>query len=184
VGACAAADVGNWSASSIVVCPPRFNTLVDAAGTKGAVLGHGLGRLLAAARDLPGDDALAFFVDKHGGRNTYAAFIQHALPGGAVVVREEGLARSTYEVVGLGREVRLTFQPRAEAACFCVALASMASKYLRELFMLEFNAFWQQHVPGLKATAGYPTDAARFLQAILPAAQKLGIKETALWRRK
>jgi hypothetical protein len=182
--ACAASGVTDWRAGSVVVCPPRFNALVDAAGSKGAVLGHSLGRLLRSALDLPGEDALAFVVDKHGGRNTYAAFIQHSLSGGAVVVRQEGMARSAYEVVGRGREIRLTFQPRAESACFCVALASMASKYLRELFMLEFNAFWQQHIPGLKATAGYPTDAARFLQDVRPAARKLGIDEAALWRRK
>ncbi len=182
--ACAAAGVCDWWARSAVVCPPRFNALVDAAGSKGAVLGNALGRLLQSARDLPGGEDLAFFVDKHGGRNTYAAFIQHALPGGAVVARQEGMARSVYEVVGLARGMRLTFQPRAESACLCVALASMASKYLRELFMLEFNAFWQQHVPGLKPTAGYPTDADRFFQAIRPAVRKLGLDEAVLWRRK
>jgi hypothetical protein len=94
------------------------------------------------------------------------------------------MGRSAYDVVGLGRDVCLTFQPRAEAACFCVALASMASKYLRELLMLEFNAFWQSHVPGLKATAGYPTDAARFFEEIRPAARKLGIDDACLWRQK
>jgi hypothetical protein len=181
---CAAAGVCDWWARSAVVCPPRFNALADSAGTKGAVLAHSLGRLLQCARDLPDSEDLAFFVDKHGGRNTYAAFLQDALPGGAIVVRQEGMARSTYEVLGLNRGMQLTFQPRAETACFCVALASMASKYLRELFMLEFNAFWQQQVPGLKATAGYPTDAARFFQAIRPAVRKLGIEEAALWRRK
>jgi hypothetical protein len=182
--ASAAAGVCDWWARSVVVCTPRFNTLVDGAASKGAVLGHALGRLLQSARDLPGTEDLAFFVDKHGGRNTYAAFIQHALSGGAVVAHREGMAQSVYEVIGLGRGVQLTFQPRAESACFCVALASMASKYLRELFMLEFNAFWQQHIPGLKPTAGYPTDAARFFQAIRPAIPKLGLDEAALWRRK
>jgi len=65
-----------------------------------------------------------------------------------------------------------------------VALASMVSKYVRELLMREFNAFWQQHVPGLKPTAGYPGDAARFFAAIRPAAVQLGIPEDVLWRRR
>ena len=60
----------------------------------------------------------------------------------------------------------------------------MVSKYLREVLMLEFNTFWQSHVPGLKATAGYPGDAARFFDEIRPLAQRLGIPEAALWRRK
>jgi hypothetical protein len=60
----------------------------------------------------------------------------------------------------------------------------MVSKYLRELLMLEFNRFWQARVPGLKPTAGYPGDAARFFEAILPAAKQLRIAEGTLWRRK
>jgi ribonuclease HII len=124
------------------------------------------------------------WVDKQGGRNSYAAQVQHGLPGGAVVVEEEGAERSSYRVVGLGEPWRVTFQPRADGEQFCVALASMVSKYVRELLMGEFNAFWQRHVPGLKATAGYPGDAGRFLEAIRPAARVLGIAEEALWRRK
>jgi hypothetical protein len=55
---------------------------------------------------------------------------------------------------------------------------------LREVLMLEFNRFWQGHVPGLKATAGYPGDAARFLAEVRDAAARLGVAEAALWRRK
>ena len=60
----------------------------------------------------------------------------------------------------------------------------MVSKYLRELFMGEFNRFWQTHIPGLKATAGYPGDALRFLEAIRPAAAMLKIPEGSIWRQK
>jgi hypothetical protein len=184
-GACAGAEVGSWLARSVVVCTPRFNTLLDAHGSKGAVLGHALTALLRGMYErLPGDEGLYFLVDKHGGRNAYAAMIQHALPGGMVLARQEGMARSAYRVLGLGREVELTFQPRADTEHFGVALASMTSKYLRELLMLEFNRFWQEEVPGLKPTAGYPGDAARFLEAIRPAARRLGVAEAALWRRK
>ena len=60
----------------------------------------------------------------------------------------------------------------------------MISKYLRELLMQEFNRFWQKHVPDLKPTAGYPNDAGRFMGAIRLAMQRLGISETAVWRRR
>ena len=80
--------------------------------------------------------------------------------------------------------MRLTFQPRAESAHFCTALASMVSKYVRERLMEEFNRFWLERTPGLKPTAGYPGDARRFFDAIRPTAERLGIAETALWRRK
>jgi hypothetical protein len=170
---------------SVVVCPGRFNAVLDRHGSKGAVLGAGLTELLRWNRDaLAGDDGLLFCVDKHGGRNAYAPMLQDALPGGIVVARQESMARSAYTVLGVGRDIRLTFEPRADAAHFCVALASMVSKYLRELLMLEFNRFWQAQVPGLRPTAGYPVDAARFLEAIRPALGRLGLAESAMWRRK
>jgi hypothetical protein len=169
----------------VVICPGRFNALLDRWGSKGAVLAHCLTELLTCNRHLDGPAEPAWFiVDKHGGRNHYAAMLQHALPDGLVVAEEEGMEKSTYQVLGLPRPLRLTFQPRADASHFVVALASMISKYLRELFMHEFNQFWQTHVPGLKPTAGYPGDAARFRDAVLPAAKRLGIADDALWRRK
>jgi hypothetical protein len=168
---------------SAIVCPTRFNEVVDRWGSKGAVLGQGLCELLRWNRDAAdGDDGLSFIVDKHGGRNTYAPMLQDALPDGMVVAQQESMARSAYTVLGVGREVRLTFQPRADAEHFCVALASMVSKHLREVLMLEFNRFWQTQLPGLKPTAGYPGDATRFLEAIRPVLGRLGIAEASLWR--
>jgi ribonuclease HII len=182
---CAAAGVGRWHVRSVVVCPSRFNALLDEGGKKGVVLAHALAHLLRWQHtNLPGDDTLSFFIDKHGGRNTYAAMIQHALPNGVVRAERESMALSVYQLHGLGRQVRLSFQPRADAEHLCVALASMTSKYLREVLMLEFNRFWQEHVPDLRPTAGYPGDAARFLQAIRAALDKLGLREETLWRRK
>jgi hypothetical protein len=169
----------------VVVCPSRFNALLDQWSSKGAVLGHGLAELLAFNQQ-PDDSAepVHFLVDKHGGRNNYAAMIQHALTDGMVVADEESMERSRYRVLGLKRAVRLTFQPRADAEHFCVALASMVSKYLREVLMREFNGFWQTQVPGLKPTAGYPGDAARFFADIRSVLPRLGIAEETLWRRK
>ncbi len=183
--ACAAAGVRGWKANVVVVCPPRFNALLDEAGSKGAVLAHGLGELLRASLRLaPAEEALTFHVDKHGGRNRYTAQIQHALSADAVLPLQEGMSASVYRVLGMGREMRLTFRPRAESAHFCVALASMVSKYVRERLMEEFNRFWLAKAPGLKPTAGYPGDAKRFYDAIRTAAEKLGVTEAALWRRK
>ena len=170
---------------SVVIGAAQFNRLAERAGSKGAVLAHGLGELLRAGHD-PDDSAepVHVCVDKHGGRNTYAAMIQAALPDGFVAAEEEGAARSRYRVLGLRRELRLTFRPRADGEHFCVALASMVSKYLREVLMAEFNRFWQAQIPGLKPTAGYPVDAARFFAQIRPALDRLGIPEDAVWRRK
>jgi len=170
---------------SQVVCPGSFNALVDRWGSKGAVLGLSLIELVRCNHGQDDDnEPMYFFVDKHGGRNNYAAMLQHALPEGMVLAHEEGRDRSVYSVVGLERTLRLCFEPRADGSYLCVALASMVSKYLRELLMLEFNRFWQTHLPDLKPTAGYPGDSARFYTAIKPVAKRLGIPKAALWRRK
>lgn len=179
------AEIEPGPVRSVAVCAPRFNALLDEWTSKGAVLAVALKELLRGlCEELDDGEPFHIFVDKHGGRNTYAAMLQDALPDGMVVVRQEGALRSHYELLGASRPIQITFQPRADIEHFPVALASMASKYLRELCMLEFNRFWQEHVPGITPTAGYPNDAARFLNAIRPAMQKLGLDEPALWRRK
>jgi len=170
---------------SVVICPARFNAVLARWGSKGIVLAVALAELLRHCHNPDGkSEAVAIVIDKHGGRDRYAALLQEALPGGMVVTAEEGSQRSVYRVLGMGRPVRLTFAPRADGEHLCVALASMVSKYIRELLMLEFNDFWKKHVPDLEPTAGYPGDAARFYAAIRPAVGALGIADDALWRRK
>jgi hypothetical protein len=170
---------------SAIVCAPAFNSVLDRVGTKGAVLAQSLGHLVAHLRAaLPPNDAFECFIDKHGGRDYYAATLQQALPDGMIVARQESAERSVYAALGLEREMHFTFEPRADFTHFCVAAASMVSKYLRELLMHEFNRFWKTHVPKLKPTAGYPGDAARFFKDIEPVIRKLGIEQASLWRRK
>jgi hypothetical protein len=64
------------------------------------------------------------------------------------------------------------------------ALASMVSKYLRELSMHAFNAYWRRHLPDLRPTAGYPGDSRRFKTEIAGVQQELGIEDHLLWRER
>jgi ribonuclease HII len=170
---------------SVVICSARFNQLVAHWGSKGAILGRALCDLIPPFIRLPpATDMTLFFVDKHGGRNAYAAMLQDALPNGIVWAQEERMERSRYTVVGSDRPLQFTFQPRADAEHFAVALASMLSKYLRELLMHEFNRFWRARVRNLKPTAGYPGDSRRFFEAIQPVVAQLGIPETSVWRER
>src|SRR5205814_286318 len=122
-------------------------------------------------------------IDRQGGRIYYAAMLQHACPDGFVEVLDESERCCRYRMQ-VGRQLHWTFQVEAESQHFTVALASMISKYVREVLMGQFNRFWQTHVPGLKRTAGYPGDASRFYDEIRPAMQKLQIEERVVWRRK
>ncbi len=170
---------------SVVICPQRFNQWLAYWHSKAAILGQGLAELLQFNRQLDEtEEPIHFTIDKHGGRNHYAAMLQDALGEGMVVAHREGRNRSSYSVLGLERAVNVTFRPFADREHFCVALASMTSKYLRELLMREFNQFWRSHLPDLKPTAGYPGDALRFFKQIHPVAKQLGIPKPVLWRRK
>jgi ribonuclease HII len=179
--ACVAAGV-NWATvRSFIVCPERFNRILDETGSKAYVLSQGVHHFLKhPAAD---GEPCSYFIDKQGGRNNYAAMLQHALPEGMVMALEEGRGKSLYHWVGGPRQMRFTFAPRADVTHLCVALASMVSKYLREMLMAEFNRFWQSHIPGLIPTAGYPSDALRFYSAIRPHFHRLGIEERTVWRR-
>lgn len=182
----ASEDAGvSWGfCQSAIVPAPRFNDLIDQWDSKAAVLSVAITQLMRQCLKCTSAEPMRFVVDKHGGRNTYGALLQHAFADGFVIAEEEGRFRSVYRVEGLDREVRITFMPRADVEHFNVALASMISKYVRELLMREFNRFWQAHVPGLTPTAGYPQDAVRYIAAIRPAMLKLGIAERAVWRRR
>jgi ribonuclease HII len=180
--ACKSVEVDCTFCRSVVMPAPRFNDLIDKWDSKGAVLGVALTSLIEhCMRTLP-EEPMRFTIDKHGGRNNYSALLQHAFPDGFVIGEVEGAARSVYRVEGLGRDVRVTFMPKADVTAFPVALASMVSKYVRELMMREFNRYWLTHVPGLAPTAGYPGDALRFFEAIRPVLAKLSIAERAVWR--
>ncbi len=59
----------------------------------------------------------------------------------------------------------------------------MTAKYLRELHMMLFNRWWQQH-QDLRATAGYYTDARRFLAECDPLRRRLGVDDALLVRNR
>jgi ribonuclease HII len=165
------------------VFPDRFNAQVHECGNKAEVLSLTTLRLIADLLDeVPIGNDVIVTCDKHGGRDYYAALIQHVFPDTWVRAVREGPAESVYRFSCENRRIELRFLMGGERM-LPTALASMAAKYLREVAMIPFNAFWQRHVPGLKATAGYPSDSRRFLEEIRPACQRLGLAEETFWRR-
>jgi hypothetical protein len=166
-----------------VLSPRRFNDELAAYGNKAEVLSLTtlrLARKLIAA--LPAGEVLVV-CDKHGGRARYAALLQHVFDCELVRVRQETAELGVYELASGGWQIEFRFLAKGERM-LPTALASMTAKYLRELAMRPLNAFWQRHVPGLRPTAGYPTDAKRFLDDIRPAVRKLKIDDRDLWRVK
>jgi len=170
------------AATSRAVFPARFNRLVERFGSKGAALTYETLDLAAAAIRPLGDEPIRVVCDKHGGRNHYTAPLwEHFAWAPRIETCEEGRDRSVYRFGPKHRRIEFCFQTGGEAH-LPTALASMQSKYLRELAMRAFNHFWRRHLPGLKPTAGYPADAKRFRREIAAKLAELRIDETTLWR--
>ena len=161
-GACEMAGVELLDLRCVVVPESTFNETVKRTGSKGDTTALALGRHLRAMferTDFCANDARVV-CDQLGGRTQYEALLARELPGTAVRPLAETEARSRY---GLGEKAIIQFMPEAESAHLPVALASMVAKLVRELAMMRFNRYWCGRVPELKPTAGYSTDARRWL---------------------
>jgi len=81
------------------------------------------------------------------------------------IIRESP-ATSSYELRAGGRAMRLHFVVGADRRFLPVSLASMVSKYLRELLISNLNRYFVGFRTDLKPTAGYWKDGLRFIEEI------------------
>jgi ribonuclease HII len=182
--ACESAGVtGVWVCSRITPAA-RFNDLLEKYDSKAGVLADGVCELIRlGCRPDDGPEPVHFLIDRQGGRWYHSAMLSSACPDGWIDVISEDRKCSRYRMNG-PRPLHWTFQVEGDSLYLPVALASMTSKYLREIFMRQFNRFWLDKLPDLKPTAGYPGDAARFYETIKPVMAELGIEERRVWRRR
>jgi ribonuclease HII len=166
---------------SEIVFEREFNRLVGASN-KSQMLFDVTSRLLVHLWQMGEDQHLVVHVDHLGGRVRYLEGLARVFEGCSLRVLEEDKDRSSYRLTSARREAEIHFVVGSENRQLPVALASMTSKYLRELFMQIYNSYWSAQVPDLAPTAGYYADGRRFYQAIQPAAEKMGIDEQMLYR--
>ena len=180
---CQVAAVELKDLQATALFPAAFNEAVQGSDNKAEVLSLATLRLVKRVLEgLPNGSAVVL-CDKHGGRNRYAALLQHVFPDEFVRVKCESASLGAYEVRHLDRRIEFRFQPKGEQH-LPTALASMTAKYLRELAMRPFNAFWQKHLPQLRPTAGYYTDAVRFVREIDVVQRELRIEHGLVWRER
>jgi ribonuclease HII len=206
--ACAHAGVRLVDLRVRLVYPQEFNELTTRLGNKASALSHvsigllrdvidslaensrrlrsGLAgravsrptlRVGARARSNP----IRITCDKHGGRNRYAAILQHHFPEHWIDTLAESGPASRYAWGPSETRTEICFRVGGEAE-LPVALASMTAKYHRELAMRAFNDFWCSRIAELRPTAGYPMDARRYKLAISALQKKIGIDDDCLWR--
>jgi hypothetical protein len=169
-----------------VVFEDRFNKMVAATRSKASVSFTFVAKHLLHVWERYGEHRPTAVVDRQGGRTRYRDVLSQSFPGVRVDVIEESPTCSSYELSdhpGAARSMKVSFRVDAEEAHLPVALASMVSKYTRELLMARLNDYFTSRVPGLEPTAGYAKDGKRFLQEITPHLPGLGLAEDRLRRR-
>jgi hypothetical protein len=182
-GGCSACGVQLAELRAAVVFPAAFNVAVKRCDNKAEVLSLTTLRLARRVLEALPRGRAVVFCDKHGGRNFYAALLQHIFPDELVIVKHESAELSVYKVRCDQRQVEFRFQPKGERH-LPTAFSSMTAKYLRELAMRPMNAFFQRHIANLKPTCGYYNDAHRFMGEIRAVKEKLGISDHVLWRER
>ncbi|HDZ21667.1 hypothetical protein LCGC14_0340060 [marine sediment metagenome] len=160
----------------------EYNQLVAATRNKSTTAFDVTSRLLVWAWGRPGGDNVDVYVDRLGGRQRYRRCLQRVFEGCHLKVLAETESCSSYAISRGPCRLRVSFEVGQDAKAFAAALASMLSKYLRELFMETLNGFWARHVPQLEPTAGYYVDGRRFYAAIQPAMAQLGVDERLVYR--
>jgi len=168
----------------------RLNNLIARTGNKASALFILASEILTdLARRWPGQ-AVHVTMDRHGGRRYYGDLLAQAFPLWQVTTLEETAEASRYRIRRVGpagagtATLLLTVRKEAEATSLPVALASMAAKYVRELYMRELNRYFQALVPGLRPTAGYGRDAWRFLGEVAEACKARGVSESTILRNR
>lgn len=181
-----------------VVFEDQFNRRLKSTRSKAAlsftyVAGH-----LREIWDRYGALGPRVMVDRQSGRTRYRSLLMMNFPDAVLSILEETPQTSAYHLVATpapgsspgyspaGRPTRsmtVRFEVDADSHHMPVSLASMISKYTRELMMARFQGWFTRQAPHIKPTAGYASDAKRFWQEIQPMLGQLGIHPEQLRRQ-
>lgn len=170
------------SCAAAVVYEHQFNRMVQATRSKARCSWTFVARHLTDIWEHYGRHHPWVVIDRQGGRKVYYPLLELVFEGVNVRLLDESDDISRYVLDDGQRRMTVSFEIGSEVRHLPVALASMTAKYVRELLMMRFNAFWRQRQPELRPTAGYVTDARRFLQDIDPVIRQLNIDRQLLVR--
>ena len=178
--------------------PWRFNRLVATTDNKAAVLWSLAAELLDRAvaqfsgavgpgsptEQRPPAPPVRIVMDKHGGRTYYCRLVLQTWPLASVESLLETPRQSDCRIQAGGLNMELSICEKAEGRSLPVALASMYAKYVREIFMAQFNRWWSARTVELAGaesqarpapTAGYYADYQRWSAEMAPVVARLGL---------
>ena len=183
VEACRRARVEFLGARASIVLPREFNRFVRLTRNKSYLLFQRCGLLLQHIWDVAEGEEVFVLVDRHGGRLRYRKLLKDVFPECACDIVREGDLGSIYRISDESLTMWVAFKEQADRLELPVSLASMVAKYMRELYMIAFNSYWQARMKELRPTAGYVKDGRRFLKDIAPLLKQDGADMDSLVRR-
>jgi ribonuclease HII len=176
-------DVKLTHVRSRVITAAKFNVACSNGRNKADLLSESTLGLVRELLETPTDaEETRVFCDRHGGRRYYAAVLSHVLKDAEIIVVSESKGESIYRVKYQGHVCHIHFTVKGDSFA-PVALSSIYAKYIRERLMQSFNRYFATlHREPLKPTAGYPSDANRFLRDIAPILSREKIADEKLIR--
>jgi ribonuclease HII len=144
----------------------HYNKLIAAVKNKASVLFSTTAALIKSIWDNCSDENIQIIVDRQGGRSRYRKNLQRMFSELELAVINESQNSSSYELRNTDRKMRIHFVIKADQRYMPVCLASMVSKYVRELLVARINNYFLCHHEQLKPTAGYFKDGRRFIADI------------------
>jgi ribonuclease HII len=179
----AGVDAKLISVKSVPLVEKKYNHLAGQTKNKSEVLFSQTVRLIWDIMKESPEKQIRIYVDKQGGKDTYVRNLLRNFSGAQLKVIREGEDESEYLLSYPNQSIQIHFCKKGEQKHLLVAWASMVSKFIRELFMMQFNSYWSTHHPNLHPTAGYWEDGQRFMRDIGPILQKMNISSTELIRQ-
>jgi ribonuclease HII len=146
----------------------KYNQRVATAKNKAKVLFSLVSQHIHSLYKMYGrkENNLQFIIDKLGGRTQYRGLLQTLFPTLSMKILTEDKTLSSYELSNNEYKMRIHFAVKGDDKYLPIALASMTSKYVRELFMEALNEYFIQYAPEIRPTAGYYQDGTRFLEEL------------------
>jgi ribonuclease HII len=143
-----------------------YNKMVKAVKNKASVLFTAITELVKKAYENCDDELIQIIVDRQGGRMHYRTNLQMMFPEMELRILKENQNLSSYELKSQRRTMRVHFAVGGDQRYLPVSLASMVSKYLRELLIGCMNRYFTSFCADLKPTAGYWEDGLRFVEEL------------------
>jgi ribonuclease HII len=141
----------------------HYNKMIEAVKNKAKVLFTAVAELMQGAIDRFKNETIEIVVDRQGGRSHYRRDLQLMFEGSQLRVIHENQDRSSYELSDGKNKLRIHFVVGADDKFLPVSLASMVSKYLRELLVTHINEYFRGFNSAVRPTAGYWKDGLRFI---------------------